>query len=124
MRPSQRHFMTSVTKVFISALVGILEQAGLLDLSAPVDTVITELAGTGWAGVPARDVLGMASGIGCLDDNSPARAPILTIRSTGSRPRWGQVLQSTGHGWTQWSAGLVTQPGSVSRSQVAAAVPS
>jgi CubicO group peptidase (beta-lactamase class C family) len=37
----------------------------------PVDAVITELAGSGWAGVPAGDVLGMASGIGCPDDNSP-----------------------------------------------------
>jgi CubicO group peptidase (beta-lactamase class C family) len=71
MRPGQRHFMMSVTKAFTSALVGILEQRGALDLSAPVDAVITELAGSGWAGVPAGDVLGMASGIGCPEDSSP-----------------------------------------------------
>ena len=71
MRPSQRHFMMSVTKAFTSALAGILEQRGVLDLSAPVDAVIAELAGSGWAGVPARDVLGMASGIGIPDDDSP-----------------------------------------------------
>lgn len=71
MRPGQRHFVMSVTKAFTSALVGILEQHGVLDLSQPVDAVITELAGSGWAGVPARDVLGMASGIDCLDDNTP-----------------------------------------------------
>ncbi len=71
MRPGQRHFMMSVTKAFTSALAGILEQRGVLDLSAPVDAVVTELAGSGWAGVPTRDVLGMASGIGCPGDNTP-----------------------------------------------------
>ena len=71
MRPSQRHFLMSVTKAFTSVLVGILEQRGALDLRRPVAAVIPELAGSGWARVPAGDVLAMASGIDCLDDNSP-----------------------------------------------------
>jgi CubicO group peptidase (beta-lactamase class C family) len=100
MRPGQRHFMMSVTKAFTSALVGILEQRGLLDLSAPVDAVLTELAGSGWAGVPARDVLGMASGIGCLDDNTPGACtdpghPFYRFEATlGWRPAGRQPLPS------------------------------
>jgi len=97
MRPGQRHFMMSVTKVFTSALAGILEQRGVLDLSAPVDTVITELAGTGWAGVPAQDVLGMASGIGCPDDSTPGACtdpghPFYRFEATlGWRPAAGRT---------------------------------
>jgi CubicO group peptidase (beta-lactamase class C family) len=100
MRPGQRHFMMSVTKAFTSALAGILEQRGLLDLSVPVDAVITELAGSGWAGVPAGDVLGMASGIGCLDDNSPGACtdpehPFYRFEATlGWRPAGGRPLPS------------------------------
>ncbi len=100
MRPGQRHFLMSVTKAFTSALTGILEQRGVLDLGAPVDSVLTELAGTGWAGVPARDVLGMASGIGCLDDNTPGACtdpghPFYRFEATlGWRPAGGHPLPS------------------------------
>jgi CubicO group peptidase (beta-lactamase class C family) len=51
--------------------VGILEQRDVLDLGRPVDAVIGDLAGSGWAGVPIADVLSMASGIDCPDDNTP-----------------------------------------------------
>jgi len=100
MAPGQRHFMMSVTKAFTSALAGILEQRGVLDLSEPVDAVVTELAGTGWAGVPARDVLGMASGIGCPDDNTPGAGtdpdhPFYRFEATlGWRPAYGGLMPS------------------------------
>jgi CubicO group peptidase (beta-lactamase class C family) len=71
MRPGDRHLLVSVTKVFTSAVVGILELRGLLDLGQPVDAVLGELAGSGWAGVPIRDVLGMASGIDCREIDVP-----------------------------------------------------
>jgi CubicO group peptidase (beta-lactamase class C family) len=71
MRPGDRHLLMSVTKVFPSAITGILERRGLLDLGQPVDAYIGELAYSGWAGVSVRDVLGMASGIDCLEIDSP-----------------------------------------------------
>jgi CubicO group peptidase (beta-lactamase class C family) len=71
MRPGVRHLLMSVTKAFTSAIVGILELRGELDLGWPVDAVVGELAGSGWAGVPVTDVLGMASGIDCLEVDVP-----------------------------------------------------
>jgi CubicO group peptidase (beta-lactamase class C family) len=71
MRPGDRHLLMSVTKVFTSAIVGIRERRGMLDLAQPVDTVIGELAGSGWAGVTGHDVTNMASGIDCLEIDSP-----------------------------------------------------
>jgi CubicO group peptidase (beta-lactamase class C family) len=71
MRSDDRHLLMSVTKAVTSALIGILEQRGLVDLAQPVDAVIGELAGSGWAGVSACDVLAMASGIDCLEIDVP-----------------------------------------------------
>lgn len=70
MRSDDRHLLMSVTKVFVSLLVGILEFRGL-DLATPVDRLIDELAGSGWAGVSVDDVLQMASGIDCLEVDQP-----------------------------------------------------
>ena len=108
MEPGQRHFMMSVTKAFTSAVVGILEDRGVLDLSQPVDAVVSELAGSGWAGVPARDVLAMASGIDCLDDNTPGACtdpghPFYRLEATlGWRPA-GDRPQPTPY---EFAAGL------------------
>jgi CubicO group peptidase (beta-lactamase class C family) len=71
MEPGNRHLLMSVTKVVPSVMIGLLELGGALDLAQPVDAVIAELAGSGWAGVPIADVLGMASGIDCLEIDSP-----------------------------------------------------
>jgi CubicO group peptidase (beta-lactamase class C family) len=71
MRPGDRHLLLSVSKAFTSALIGILELQGELDLGQPADAVIGELAGSGWAGVPTGDVLAMASGIDCLEVDAP-----------------------------------------------------
>jgi CubicO group peptidase (beta-lactamase class C family) len=71
MRSGDRHLLMSVTKAFTSAVIGILERRGLLDLGRPVDTVLPELAGSGWAGVTGQDVLDMASGIDCPEVGSP-----------------------------------------------------
>ena len=98
MRPEERHFLMSVTKAFTSALVGILEQRGVLDLSQPVDAVIGDLAGSGWAGVPIADVLDQASGIDCPDDNTSGACtdpdhPFYRFEAClGWRPAWRNPL--------------------------------
>jgi CubicO group peptidase (beta-lactamase class C family) len=71
MEPGDRHFLMSVAKAFTSAVTGILELRGSLDLASPVDAVIGELGGSGWAGVPLGDVLDMASGIDCREIDVP-----------------------------------------------------
>ncbi len=68
MAPDDRHLLMSVSKVFASVLIGMLEERGAIDLRSAVDAIIPGLEGSGWDGVPVRDVLDMASGIGCLED--------------------------------------------------------
>jgi CubicO group peptidase (beta-lactamase class C family) len=71
MKPGDRHLLMSVSKVFAAVLVGLLELTAGLDLGRPADAFVGELAGSGWAGVPVRDVLGMASGIDCPEVGNP-----------------------------------------------------
>jgi CubicO group peptidase (beta-lactamase class C family) len=100
MEPGDRHLLMSVTKAFTSAVTGILELRGALDLDWPVDAVIGELAGSGWAGVPVRDVLGMASGIDCLEIDVPGgyddpAHPFYRFEGClGWRPAWTSPLPS------------------------------
>jgi CubicO group peptidase (beta-lactamase class C family) len=100
MEPGDRHFLMSVTKAFTSVIAGILELRGELDLAQPVDALVGELAGSGWAGVPAGDVLGMASGIDCLEIDTPGgyddpAHPFYRFEAClGWRPAWTSPLPS------------------------------
>lgn len=67
MRSIDMHNYMSVSKALAATLIAILEDRGQIDARKPVDAYLPALAGTGWAGVPVRDVLDMASGIGCLE---------------------------------------------------------
>ena len=61
-----KHLYMSVSKSLAATMIAILEDRELIDVSKSVDSYIPQLAESGWAGVPVRDVLDMASGIGCL----------------------------------------------------------
>lgn len=66
MRPYDKHLYMSVSKPFAATMIAILEDRELIDVRKSVDSYVPELAGSGWSGVPVRDVLDMASGIDCL----------------------------------------------------------
>lgn len=63
MRAFDRHLLMSVTKVFVSLLIALLESRGLLDVSQPVERYLPVLIGSGWENTSIQDVLDMASGI-------------------------------------------------------------
>lgn len=65
MAPTDRHLLMSVSKVVAATLIGILEERGQLDIRQRVDAILPVLGPSGWAGTPVRDVIDMASGIGC-----------------------------------------------------------
>lgn len=63
MRPTDRHLLFSVGKVYVSTLVGILEDRGIICADSPIDSYIPELKDSGWEGVRIIDILDMASGV-------------------------------------------------------------
>ncbi len=71
MRSFDKHLLMSVSKIFVSTIIGILEDGGQIDSGAAIETYLPELSGSGWEGVTIRDILDMASGIDCLESDEP-----------------------------------------------------
>jgi CubicO group peptidase (beta-lactamase class C family) len=67
MQPYEKPIWWSVTKAFVSTVLAILEDRGLVDVSLPIDHYIPELAGSDFEGVAIRHILDMASGVDCPD---------------------------------------------------------
>ncbi len=63
MRPRDKHLLFSVTKAFLGALVGLLEDRGLIKRERPIDFYLPELKGTAWENIRVMDILDMASGM-------------------------------------------------------------
>lgn len=66
---SKRHISWSVAKSFISALLGIAHHEGYIEsIKDPVTKYLPYLSGTGYEGVPIKDVLQMSSGVKFNED--------------------------------------------------------
>ena len=68
MKPYQKPIYWSVTKIFVSTVLAILEDRGLVDVTKPIGFYLPELKNPKMAGIRVRDVLDMASGMDCSDD--------------------------------------------------------
>lgn len=94
------HLTMSVSKVFTSTLIAILEDRGLVASHEPVNAYLPETGGSGWEGVSIRDVLDMASGIDCDQTASdvytnPDQPYYGFEASLGWLPPVADVVQST-----------------------------
>ncbi len=67
MQPYEKPIWWSVTKVFVSTVLAILEDRGLVDVGKPVEVYVPELKGSDFEGVSVRHLLDMASGVDCPD---------------------------------------------------------
>jgi CubicO group peptidase (beta-lactamase class C family) len=72
MRPEDKHLYMSVSKGHAATLIAILEDREQIDVNRSVEFYLPKLEGSGWDGVAVRDVLDMASGIGCLEGEEGA----------------------------------------------------
>ncbi len=62
MTPDTPHLLMSVSKSVVGAVAGILAANGLLDVSAPVEKIVPELAGTSFQGATVQHLLDMRTG--------------------------------------------------------------
>jgi CubicO group peptidase (beta-lactamase class C family) len=69
MKPWQRHFAWSVSKIFAAVAIAALVDQGDIDLEQTVGKYIPQLRDTAWNDSSVRDVANMASGIDCLDED-------------------------------------------------------
>jgi CubicO group peptidase (beta-lactamase class C family) len=68
MRPFDKHLLMSVSKIFVSTIIGVLEDRGLVEAAAPVEHYLPDLKGSAWEGTTVLDILNMASGIACPEE--------------------------------------------------------
>ena len=61
MFPTDLHITMVITQVFVSTSIAILEDRGLIDTTKSIDHYFDALKGSGWEGVPIRDILDMSS---------------------------------------------------------------
>ena len=86
---TDRHAMFSVTKSFVSALIGIAIDEGLINsIDDPITKYVPELAGTGYDGTKIRDILTMSSGVRFTEDYGDLLSDVnrmsMTIANNGS----------------------------------------
>ena len=62
MTPDTPHLLMSVSKSVVAAVAGILVSRGLLDVAAPVETIVPELTGTSFQGATVQHLLDMRTG--------------------------------------------------------------
>ena len=93
-----RHSMFSVTKSFVSALIGIAIEDGLIDsIADPITKYVPELVGTGYDGTTIEDILTMSSGVGFTEDYGDLMSDVnrmsMTIAGEGSLDGFAASLE-------------------------------
>jgi CubicO group peptidase (beta-lactamase class C family) len=74
---TSKHIAFSVTKSFVSALVGIAVDEGLIDnIEDPITKYLSDFNGTGYEGVRIKDILQMSSGVDFNEDYADPKSDI------------------------------------------------
>jgi CubicO group peptidase (beta-lactamase class C family) len=67
-QPYEKPIYWSVTKAFVSTVLAILEDRGLVDVSKPIDHYLPELSKSSYSGITVRNILDMAPGVDCPEE--------------------------------------------------------
>ena len=82
------HLLMSVSKSIVGCVAGILADRGTLDVSAPVERYVPEVAGSGYGGATVRDLLDMRTGVHFRETYDLPDAEVRVMeRSMGWQPR-------------------------------------
>jgi CubicO group peptidase (beta-lactamase class C family) len=82
------HLLMSVSKSIVGCVAGILASRGALDVTAPVEQYVPEVAGSGYGHATVRDVLDMRTGVQFRETYDAPDAEVRVMeRSMGWRPR-------------------------------------
>jgi hypothetical protein len=98
LRPDVPHLLMSVSKSVTGLVAGALAGQGRLDVTALVETIVPELAGTAFAGATVQNLLDMRAGIRFTEDYSDPDAEIaVSDRVYQWRPDNGRYRPATAH---------------------------
>ena len=81
------HILMSVSKSMLGVLAGILQDNGMLDVTAPLTQYVPEMETTAWKGASVQNLLDMRAGIEFSEDYTATSGAIIEYRkSTGWNP--------------------------------------
>lgn len=81
LRPDTPHLLMSVSKSVVATVAGVLASRGLLDVSAPVTSVVAQLSGTSFDGATVQQLLDMRTGTRFNEDYDDLEADVRTYES-------------------------------------------
>ena len=76
LRPDAPHLLMSVSKSLTGFVAGVLACKGVLDVTAPVETIVPELVGTSFEGATVQHLLDMRAGTHFVEDYDDPGADI------------------------------------------------
>ncbi len=97
--PETPHLLMSVSKSVVASVAGVLAQRGQLDVSAPVEKIVPELAGTSFEGAIVQHLLDMRTGTHFDESYDNPQADVRTYervylwRPDDGSPRPADALQ-------------------------------
>jgi CubicO group peptidase (beta-lactamase class C family) len=98
LRPDVPHLLMSVSKSVTGLIAGALAGQGLLDVMAPVEAIVPELAGTAFEGALVQHLLDMRAGIRFREDYDDPEAEIaVSDQVYGWRPGGGRPRPAAAH---------------------------
>ncbi len=98
LRPDVPHLLMSVSKSVTGLIAGALAGQGLLDVAAPVEAIVPELAGTAFEGALVQHLLDMRAGIRFREDYDDPEAQIaVSDQVYGWRPDDGKPRPAAAH---------------------------
>jgi CubicO group peptidase (beta-lactamase class C family) len=98
LRPDVPHLLMSVSKSVTGLIAGALASDRMLDVTAPVEAIVPELAGTAFAGALVQHLLDMRAGVRFREDYDDPEAEIQdSDRVYGWRAGDGRPLPAAAH---------------------------
>lgn len=91
MEPYERPIYWSVTKVLVSAVVGILEDRGQVEIDKPIETYIPELIGSSYEGISVRNILDMATGVDCPEEYYDESSCYYRLMQSTGEAHWDET---------------------------------
>jgi hypothetical protein len=114
MRTHEKPVHWSVTKVFVSSLIAILEAEKRIDINLPIDFYLPELKDSDFKNITIKNILDMATGINCSENYTDKKSCYYLYSMTVGDGYWNEASPNNPYDFvTNMSFGSLYEQGTV-----------